>query len=613
MPKQKPKHDRKPTASEPESPSPSPLSALFYVGCVLLAIAAVASGALVLQSVGSINLPGCGFESDCARAAKSAWGRLGFTWLTTANVGLAYFLAVLVAWVVSRGTLGTGLRWVVRVGAIVSVLLPIVMFANGYVCNYCLGVHGANLVFVIMLEGLVTGGRKQRGPVVPFASVLAIALFSLTIVQWQHERRVEAHDEKELEKSTKEIIDRPGTPDVNSPIEGPFAGRYRVGPEEAPIRIVIISDYQCPDCKNIENQVRQILADRTDVSFSAKQFPFCTDCNPKAHKNLHPNACWAARAAEAAGMIGGEEGFWRMHHWLFDQGGSFTDANFPASLQELGFEPQQFIRTMSSPETLALVSSDIDEAISLGLRQTPMIFVNGVQLFGWRSPNALVRTVDEVAATNPPALTADVDRPPAALEKYVEEWRAQFTRQLPPDQNDWTWGPANAAARVMVWGDYQEPYTAQLDARIRAVVEARDDVSYSFRHYPIDQSCNSSASRTMHPFACRGSQAAEAAGRLGGREVYWKMHTWLMENQVPLDDAKISEGARAVGLDPAALLKEMQSPEVAAAIQEDGAAAKRQGLRGVPFAFVNSKNVVYWSLAGEPLPERIIEEAAAGR
>jgi protein-disulfide isomerase len=614
--KPKPQPERRPPAREPEPDSPAPLSGIFYAGAALIAISLLAASALVLQSVGSISLPGCGLESDCARAASSAWGRLGgITWLTTANLGLAYFVAVLVAWVVARGELGTALRWLVRAGAAVSLLLTIVMYANGYVCNYCLAAHGANIVFVIMLEGLVTGGAgaSPKPAVTGFGSVFAIALFTLSVVQWQHERRVEAHDEKELQDSTQQIIQQPNNSnDVPTPIEGAFTGRYRLGPESAPIRIVIISDYQCPDCKQIEGQVRQILAERDDVSFSAKHFPFCTDCNPKAHKNLHPNACWAARAAETAGMLYGEDGFWKMHHWLFDRGGGFTKEELDAGLAELGFERQRFVSTMQSPQALELVSGDIDEAMSLGLRQTPMIFVNGVQLFGWRASNALIRTVNEVAATNPPAKTAAADRPPAALQKYVEEWLAQPERRLPPDQRDWTWGPADAAAEVIIWGDYQEPYTAELDARIRAVVDARDDVSYSFRHYPIDQSCNTSASRTMHPEACRASKAAEAAGRLGGLEAYWTMHIWLMSNQTSLTDEMLRGAAEQAGVDPDALLREMESPEVAAAIQEDGAAAKRQGLRGVPFAFVNSRYVVYWRLVGEPLPERIIERAVEG-
>ena len=46
------------------------------------------------------------------------------------------------------------------------------------------------------------------------------------------------------------------------------------------------------------------------------------------------------------------EGYWKMHDWLFEQGGSFTDQSLPVALRQLGFEPQQFIRTMTSRQTL---------------------------------------------------------------------------------------------------------------------------------------------------------------------------------------------------------------------------------------------------------------------
>ena len=108
-----------------------------------------------------------------------------------------------------------------------------------------------------------------------------------------------------------------------------------------------VHDYQCPDCKRFETQAENILRQRNDVSFAIKHYPFCPDCNPNLKANRHPNACWAARAAEAARILQGDEGLERMHNWLFKNSGSFTQASFSASLRQLGFDPTTFIKTMN--------------------------------------------------------------------------------------------------------------------------------------------------------------------------------------------------------------------------------------------------------------------------
>ena len=142
---------------------------------------------------------------------------------------------------------------------------------------------------------------------------------------------------------------------------------------QAPIRIVIISDYMCPNCAKIEGEVRAILASRNDVSFSAKHYPMCADCNEHIKAcDVHPNSCRAARVAETAGILRGDEGFWRMHHLLFDCRGEFTDAELDRSLTELGYDVAEFRRIMEGEQPLSLIRKDVTEANVLGLYATPL-------------------------------------------------------------------------------------------------------------------------------------------------------------------------------------------------------------------------------------------------
>ena len=259
----------------------------------------------------------------------------------------------------------------------------------------------------------------------------------------------------------------------------------------------------------------------------------------------------------------------------------------------------------------------MQEAVDLGIYFTPMIFINGVQLRGWRGrPGLLTRTVNELAASNPPARGFDADTPPPALEKTVLDWEAETQRNHPVDAYDWTMGPDGAPAEVVVWGDYQEPNTALVDGKIRAAIaDLSDKVRYSFRHYPFDKACNESPrlSKTFHANACLASRAVEAAGAVGGQEAWWDMHVWLMENQAALKtqslaaaEASMISGARELGLDASAFAVALDSAEVLTAVQDDMKLMRNS----VPMIFVNGKWIQRWKLDDKPVIETIIRRAA---
>jgi protein-disulfide isomerase len=248
-----------------------------------------------------------------------------------------------------------------------------------------------------------------------------------------------------------------------------------------------------------------------------------------------------------------------------------------------------------------------------------MILINGVELKGWTAPNALIRTVEEVAATDPPARSAAFDRPPLAFEKYVADWREQPQLSLPPDKQAWVLGPEDAGVEIVMWGDYQESGTTEADAIIRALVAGRSDVQYRYRQYPFNSDCNPNIETRRHPQACRAALAAEAAGHLAGNDGYWEMHVWLMENRQRFSDGALRTAATELGFDANALFAAMEQDDLQANILDDIRAGKRlprlrhgmpRGIYGVPTIFVNSRYVPRWQLADKPVLRDILVEAA---
>lgn len=620
-----------PMKQSPRHPETTRNTARFLIGMLMLLIALAASLALSLQHFARMELPGCGPGSDCAKAAASIWGSIPGINYPVSLVGLAYFAAMLTAWIAARGRINGVLRAIIILGGIVSLGYIAVMAVERLWCIYCTTAQLANLAFtVVALTAARATGPSRATPLV---AALVAFLFVSTVTSIA-QMRVQRQQERQLQESAQLVIEQsrqaspaatatspsaattPATASTTAeapPSGGGFTGRWRTGPEQSPIRIVIFTDYQCSDCKRIDGEIEALQQRFPDLSVSVRYFPMNNKCNEHVgSSDPHPNACWAARAAESAGILRGPQSFWQMHRWLFSQDGSFTDASLPDDLRRMGYDPDQFIKLMMSEQTLKPVREDIAQAVELGLFFTPLIFVNGVEIRGWNIPGGFTRAVEKIAASNPPPRTAAWDRPPTAADKIIGDWREQQPRQLPPDATAHQRGQGDAPVEIVVWGDYQEPFTQRLDAAIRALQKQRDDIVYFYHHYPVNQSCNPHAPKTMFPQSCLAARAAEAAGQVGGEDAFWTMHAWLMEHPAQVNEVAIKAAAAAAqGLDAAAFATALESPEVAEEIKEDVDAGKQVIPQGVPTMFINGRWASRWELKDQAsLLERIIDAAA---
>ena len=622
------------TASAAASAESAASAAWPALGALLLVGAACVTLMLSLEYLFDLSLPGCGPGSPCAKAARSPWGKVPGTDWPVAFVGLAYFTAMLTGWLLTRGRPGTVVRMVIRLGAAASAWFVFIIIREQLFCVYCLALHLLNFAFWMTAEFVPrpAAAPASNRPLVAWAGVFGMVTVALALVDVQFRRQADQKAESDFEQSKQHMLaaatrkaasdapdalpirsDPTGAPSQPStaPAAKPFCGRWRWGPEKAPIRIVIYTDFQCVDCNKIEQEMRTLLTmhpAKDSIAVWPKHFPMSSRCNRHMPQDMHPNACWASRAAEAAGILYGNDGFWKMHHWLFDKKGGFTDAELAAGMQQLGFNTHEIERLMQAPETLQRVQEDIEEAVALGLYFTPMIFINGVELKGWNAPNAVTRAVEALLKTNPPAAGPEADRPVPASEKYVADWREGFATPLPADEHPWGFGDPKAPVQIMMWGDYEEPYTTQADAAIRQLISGRN-AYYTFRHYPFDQKCNFQVPETKHPNACRMSRAAEAAGLLGGNDAYARMHAWLFEHRTSYSDDAAANFAQSLGLNREVFLGTMDSPDANNAVVEDIQAGQKVGLQSLPWMYVNGKRVPRWQREGDNVLERILKEA----
>lgn len=581
----------------------------------MLSVSISASFLLSLDHLGAIGLPGCGVGSACARAAKSVWATMPGVGLPVAFLGFAYALWAIVAWVWSGGRLAGSERWLVRAGALASAFLVVVSFAERLLCPYCLATHACNLAFWVWVERSARGGGSRARAV---ACVLAacVALGALIGAKGLATGRARERAERELQASTRALT----APRAAGPAGAQgmaFEGRYRAGPARAAVRIVVFADYQCPDCRRIEREIGAVARGNPRVAFSVKHFPLSTLCNPYTTEDVHPDSCWAARAAESAGVLGGAEAFWRMHEWLIQKEGAFTEADLTSAARAQGLDPQRLMGLLESPEVAQRLRADMDEGMALGIQGcgTPMIFVNGVELKGWSAPDAVSRTVAAVMATNPPEAEGTADHPPPAVDRFLGEWASSPAAPLPPQAWRDALGPADAPVRVVVFGDLLEPSCREVDRTIRELAgQPGAGVRYAFRAFPLDQSCNPQLPRDAFPGACSLARLREGAGLVGGAVAAWKAHEWIAGNpqgarEMTRAGTLAPEFLARMGLDGAALHASWKSAPVDGAVAGDIALARTLGLTKVPWIYVNERRVPEWKLIEQNFLPRYLDAA----
>jgi cyclophilin family peptidyl-prolyl cis-trans isomerase/protein-disulfide isomerase len=154
----------------------------------------------------------------------------------------------------------------------------------------------------------------------------------------------------------------------------------------------------------------------------------------------------------------------------------------------------------------------------------------------------------------------------------------------PVTSDDWQVGPSKAAVTLVVYGDFQSPFCADLEvilARLRR--EYPDDLRIVFRQYPLPQ----------HDKARLAAQAAEAAGEQGK---FWEMHDKLFASQaewtsLTLDafEAALPDYATAIGLNKAQFQSALGSGAVSSRVEEAYIAARDTPIPGTPFVLFNGE------------------------
>ena len=106
----------------------------------------------------------------------------------------------------------------------------------------------------------------------------------------------------------------------------------------------------------------------------------------------HPFAAKAALTAQAAHLQGK---FWPIHDELFKHHDQLNDQKILEAVQSQGLNQDQLERDRKSDRVLKYVQEDYNEAIRIGVRGVPAVFINGKRFRGDRSVESFTVAIEK--------------------------------------------------------------------------------------------------------------------------------------------------------------------------------------------------------------------------
>ena len=259
---------------------------------------------------------------------------------------------------------------------VVSVILLLVsLFEIKKLCIFCAITYLINLAIALVAtrpikEGSFIASFKQsvtdfldaikiKPYAIAFACVVlaAIGVLTYTSTSLVFAPHVKSNKEFEFYKKAK--------------IEDYLISGNQLGSKDAPVKVNVYSDFDCPVCRYLHIQLYYLAKKYPNVEFVHKNYPLDQDCNKYLPFPGHQNSCMKARYAEAAMMQGKYLDF--AAHVFAEQ--PDTEEKVLKIAEDLGLDMKKLKKDAKSKAVAEIIEKDIKDALAIGLSGTPAMIV----------------------------------------------------------------------------------------------------------------------------------------------------------------------------------------------------------------------------------------------
>jgi protein-disulfide isomerase len=335
---------------------------------------------------------------------------------------------------------------------------------------------------------------------------------------------------------------------------------------EAPISIVVFSDYACRYSSQLYFQLEELEKEHpSQLRVMMKQTPL----------PIHPQSPLAHEAALAAAAQGKLAA---MSELLFANQNRLDRDSLLAYARQLHLNSNAFRTALDTHEYRAIVEEDLLEAGALGIDATPTLFVNGHRLDGFQDLKALDEITNKELAKDDASRQAAPRQAESQANVDGDSIRPEVFARLAQSAAE-VRGPATAPVTIVEFSDFQCPFCRQTVKPLEGLLAQRpNEVRLIFRSFPLD----------FHRYSELAHEAALAAGAQGK---FWPMHDLIFASQSRLERADLLRYAAQLNLDMPAFEHALDAHIYAGQIAADRALGAELDVSGTPTMFINGKRL----------------------
>ncbi|MFO0758465.1 MAG: thioredoxin domain-containing protein [Byssovorax sp.] len=380
--------------------------------------------------------------------------------------------------------------------------------------------------------------------------------------------------------------------DEDSPV--PVSSKDPVwGNRNAPVTLVLFSDFQCPFCSKVEatlNELKQKYGpEKLRIVWKSNPLPF--------HQNARP----ASLAAETVFRLGGSKAFWKFHAAAFANQQTLDYAHFEQWAVAAGVDKAKFKASYDKQEYAAKIDADMAVGSKAGVQGTPASFINGNFLSGAQPTEKFTEIIDAELGKAKAAIAAGT-KPDKVYTKLSAENKAKAPAapsrgadapQKPAEDDKTVWkvpagdgpvkGSPDALVTIVQFSDFQCPFCSRVEPTIDEVVKSYGDkVRIIWRNNPLP----------FHPRAEPAAELAMEARAQKGDKGFWAAHDMLFKNQQKIADEDLLGYAKELGLDVDKVKVAIKDKKYLASMSADQDLADDVQASGTPHFFINGRRLV---------------------
>jgi protein-disulfide isomerase len=364
------------------------------------------------------------------------------------------------------------------------------------------------------------------------------------------------------------------------------------GSRNAPVTMVVFSDFQCPFCSRVEATVTQIKEkygpQKLRVIWKNYPLPF------------HDKAKPAALAAETVFRLGGSKAFWTFHDTAFANQRDLSPDSYVAWAAQAGVDKAKFKAAFDKQEYMKKVEDDAALGSKVGVSGTPASFINGIFLSGAQPIDKFTSVIDEqlkaaqaaiASGTKADKVYSKISNENKAKAPPTPDRKPQADQPAQDDKTVWkvpvgdspVRGSANALVTMVIFSDFQCPFCGKVEPTIDELTKTYGDkLRVVWKDNPLP----------FHPRAEPAGEIAREARAEKGDKGFWAAHDLLFKNQQKQSDDDLLGYAKELGLDVDKTKTAMTDHKYKAIMEADQDLADDLQASGTPHFFINGRRLV---------------------